>query len=834
MIIDRKFAVLEEKEGNFEGVDATLSLDDLDLIFSFVSENFYSDIEGSIVRELTSNCVDSHTEAKISDPIVIEYSDIEGTNYISFIDVGTGLSPNKFKNIYMKYFKSTKRESNEFVGFFGIGSKSPLGYTDSFEVITRSEGVEYHYVVGKSESGKPRADLLNVKDTTERNGTEVKIVINPSDYYKFEEAIKKQLIYFDNVFVSGFNVDNSFNIIESDTFKFRHSINSENPYDEMHIAFGRVVYPINWTALSRRKIEFPVGVKFDIGELQVTKNREQIIYSDEAKELINQRIDLTLQKIKEIYNEQNSQDLSLKEYLKVRLSPVKKVRLGIAEVKLPTKPEPEKNREWILKEVDLIEGLMVGGYKNFVNTPLELPDNVLFEYEILDVITRNNISKRDRSQFKSPIKTINSLEILGAKEKENIVYYYLDKKSKNKKIDTYLLEKETENPYVRIAVLRKRKKLSLHAYNEYLNLNGTTKEIERERKRRDTYNRTVNENFNGYLEGSKISSIPFITDKWNKTKLIKLYQKIIKEELDNVVKSYDAIEDSFDFALHLESLKKKRVIVKQEGTINAYCMYNSEEIKLDLKSLNNFKGIILYSFRGDAKRLRPLFDALSNSFPSHTNKSKAIKGYMVGKTFFKHFNSPYFMSVDEFLSNGNSIMQKMITAHIVDKRYRKVKDVTGYLSGKLHEFSPEIAEKESRLIEFMGKYYRGINILQRETPELLDEMVNIVVSNNWVIPHYIQELEPIEKFYQELELFQYLEIEAFRDKIGKERIIEYLKLKKKKLDAIYYFIPTPEEEKILEYAVQLENYKNQLQNMYIRPYMRNDRYANITDSPYFN
>src|SRR5690606_16206540 len=97
-----------------------------------------------------------------------------------FRDFGVGLSIERVKRIWSKYFSSTKRETNAFIGAFGLGSKSPLGYTDLFDVVTRFQGVKYHFTIHKG-SKAPRIELLYKEETDEGNGTEVIVPIKSGD-----------------------------------------------------------------------------------------------------------------------------------------------------------------------------------------------------------------------------------------------------------------------------------------------------------------------------------------------------------------------------------------------------------------------------------------------------------------------------------------------------------------------------------------------------------------------------------------------------------------------------------------------------------------------------
>ena len=87
--------------------------------------NLYSDIHGSIIRELASNVVDSHIEAGKPDAVgEIEWIDenrLLGVDAQLIIrDFGVGLSPERMRTVYGNYLSSTKRDSNDQTGGFGL------------------------------------------------------------------------------------------------------------------------------------------------------------------------------------------------------------------------------------------------------------------------------------------------------------------------------------------------------------------------------------------------------------------------------------------------------------------------------------------------------------------------------------------------------------------------------------------------------------------------------------------------------------------------------------------------------------------------------------------
>lgn len=106
--------------GDFNSIEASIDESSMTFLFEMMSKSLYSNPIGSIVREITSNCFDSHKEANIDKAVIIDYKTDDEGNYISFQDFGVGLSTDRMQNIYMKYFSSTKRGDNNLIGGFGL------------------------------------------------------------------------------------------------------------------------------------------------------------------------------------------------------------------------------------------------------------------------------------------------------------------------------------------------------------------------------------------------------------------------------------------------------------------------------------------------------------------------------------------------------------------------------------------------------------------------------------------------------------------------------------------------------------------------------------------
>lgn len=260
----------------------------LEFITTLLSSNLYSNPEQSFIREIVSNAWDSHVEAGTTNiPVIIKFSE----DSISIRDYGTGLSPERFEEVYCNIGSSTKRESNEFIGGFGIGKYSALACSNTVYITSYYEGKAYYYVMVKSGSSIT-TNLLMEKDTEEKNGVEVSIkgIIN---FYSYNKALQ-YIIFFPNIYVHG--ASDADNINSAKLKRFKYFAASSIPVDSK-LLLGNVLYPIQCKLFSRDIQDFiynigttGIVVKFDIGELDVTPNRENIIYTTETIKKIEDRI----------------------------------------------------------------------------------------------------------------------------------------------------------------------------------------------------------------------------------------------------------------------------------------------------------------------------------------------------------------------------------------------------------------------------------------------------------------------------------------------------------------------------------------------------------------
>lgn len=113
------------KSHEFETINYGVNTENLPLLFQMLRTNLYSDIYGSLIREVASNVIDSHMEAGKPEAIgeiewIGENKLLGVDNQLIIRDFGVGLSPERMKSVYGNYLGSTKRDDNTQIGGFGL------------------------------------------------------------------------------------------------------------------------------------------------------------------------------------------------------------------------------------------------------------------------------------------------------------------------------------------------------------------------------------------------------------------------------------------------------------------------------------------------------------------------------------------------------------------------------------------------------------------------------------------------------------------------------------------------------------------------------------------
>lgn len=261
--------------------------------FQVLSSTMYSDSVSAILRELGTNAVDSVVQAGTPNvPFTIKLPDyLDPTFYIR--DYGVGLTPEEVRTIYTSYFTSTKTNSNNAIGCFGLGSKSVFAYTQNFTVITYKDGTEYAFAIFINEKGMPSYAQTYQKNTDEPNGVKIAFPIKSNDFNDFK--IKAHNIYYWftvkpeilgnsvdlTVPPSGFSQKllsgNNWTLYRGGSYSYQNGV--------FYVTMGNILY--------KTTEECPDGnclLDSNIGDYDITSSREELKYTDKTNKALEKRI----------------------------------------------------------------------------------------------------------------------------------------------------------------------------------------------------------------------------------------------------------------------------------------------------------------------------------------------------------------------------------------------------------------------------------------------------------------------------------------------------------------------------------------------------------------
>lgn len=143
--------------------------------FNFILDNLYTQPHRAIVRELSCNAWDAHVQAGNKVPFHIQVPSKFNQTFI-IRDFGVGLTPDEIDLYLNTLYQSSKGSSNEQIGGFGLGAKSPFALVQSFFISSYKDNIEYKCFWFRDSEGIPILKIQSQAPTEEPNG--IKYIIN--------------------------------------------------------------------------------------------------------------------------------------------------------------------------------------------------------------------------------------------------------------------------------------------------------------------------------------------------------------------------------------------------------------------------------------------------------------------------------------------------------------------------------------------------------------------------------------------------------------------------------------------------------------------------------
>jgi len=264
---------------SFEQRDVAIG--DIAFILDMFADKVYSNKERAVIRELACNAHDSHVMAGTEDTPFDVHLPTQLEPWFSLRDYGTGLEDADIANVYGAIGVSTKRDSNEVIGCFGIGSLSPYSMCDSFTVKSYLNGTVRTYQCMRDEKRQPKVIPLGSAPTDEPNGLEVKLTVD-GKVAEFESEAKEVFLFWEGTLP---NINNQLVVRESQQMRDKYVFKGDDfgltpSWGSMYALMGNIAYKI-----PNQLDEFDVDgyLKFDLGELEFDTARENLSMTDKTK-----------------------------------------------------------------------------------------------------------------------------------------------------------------------------------------------------------------------------------------------------------------------------------------------------------------------------------------------------------------------------------------------------------------------------------------------------------------------------------------------------------------------------------------------------------------------
>ena len=172
-VFNRKKTALEKLTSTYDvKLDASAS----QLIMDVLAKLYDNPVEAAI-REYVSNAYDANVEAGSTEPVHLHVP-TEDETYLEVSDTGNGLDYLGIVSVFANFGTSTKRDSDNLIGGFGIGSKSGLAISDKIHVSSVCNGLLNEFVIERKDGILQTRFIVENKETTSTSGTTVTVNLN--------------------------------------------------------------------------------------------------------------------------------------------------------------------------------------------------------------------------------------------------------------------------------------------------------------------------------------------------------------------------------------------------------------------------------------------------------------------------------------------------------------------------------------------------------------------------------------------------------------------------------------------------------------------------------
>lgn len=354
--------------------------------FKVMLDDLYSNKIRGVGRELASNAIDAQITAGTQDKPFDIF--LPTTMYPEFRirDYGTGLSHADMMTLYVTLFESTKDDSDDVTGAFGLGSKIPFAYTDSFQVTSYFNGERRVYTANMGDDGLP--GIHHIKElrtpTDEPNGLEVSVSVSESDFESFKSELAHLVLAFPTMpniiggTGSGFEpITPEFTSEDGSIF----AIERRHYDSQFAIKQGCAIYPVSGYYATGISDDYKWTIVFDvpIGTVQVAPDREKLSMTPETKAAVTYAVEhgcrRLLDEVAETLNECKNRREVMKAFTGFTKYVIGKHQIDLSKHSHPKEPwkpsnvvefsggsdwEPLKYREGTKRAIETMDAFQIG------------------------------------------------------------------------------------------------------------------------------------------------------------------------------------------------------------------------------------------------------------------------------------------------------------------------------------------------------------------------------------------------------------------------------------------------------------------------------------------
>ena len=474
------------------------------LTFKTLIDGIYNNKLGAVIREISSNARDAHIKSENTDPfeIILDTNNSNLVTKMTIKDYGNGLTKEEMIKYLCTLNSSSKRDSNDFIGFLGIGSKSPFSLVNNYNFTSYKDNNKIVLNFFRADNETPHYDIVTEPSDVTVSSVECNIIfynqtISVQDTLS---EIYKQLILFDiqpRIIVNNveenkteiYEPENFFSKVTETEHYFKLSRDDSPYYEDLHrkytscnllISLGNVIYQYkvsNYYNIRNTSADTYI-FKFDPQELSFNEGREFIVDVPANFDKIRNKLNSIFQELPIVHlcklNETYFEDF--RDYLRKKTS--------VSNVKGTPKYDLKNDIEMVH---DLLSFLLYSS-TSFSNTRISA-DLFDFNLSLLQTFLRVIYLHVTLNQLEYPSLIDTHIYLSRFKQ-----YYYINNiETKLEKINYLYLTSSTLNPYFDALQIKK-----LLAKNTALLIITTNKH--------DTYDAILN-NFNTlvkYLPESKM------------------------------------------------------------------------------------------------------------------------------------------------------------------------------------------------------------------------------------------------------------------------------------------------------------------------------------------